>query len=66
MQFPQKTYKVIELGLRLELCPRLHTSYFSSNIISPHVHTNYPHTPLFEVKTDNTQQENYLHIIRDL
>ena len=44
----------------------LATLYFSSNIISLNVHTNYFCTWLFEVIIDNTQQEKYLHIMRDI
>ena len=42
------------------------TLYFSSNRVSSNVRTNYFCIPLFDVRTDNTQQEKYLHIVCNL
>ena len=42
------------------------TSHFGPNRISLNVRTHYFCTPLFEVKTYNTQQENCLHIKPDM
>ena len=44
----------------------LSTSYFSSHRISLNVRTDYFFTLFFEIKPDNTKQENYLHIVHDL
>ena len=44
----------------------LTTLYFSSNRFFKIVCMNYFCTPLLKVKTENTQQENHLYIIREI
>ena len=44
----------------------LDISYLSLNIFCSNVSTNYFCTPFLEVKTDNTQKEDSLHILHNM